>query len=196
MDQLRQISTHRLTGSERLIKSGIETGHSVLGFWQWSSSNLVGNTLRGWLAEYIVATAIGAEEGIREEWDSFDLSTPEGIRVEVKSSAYIQSWKQKALSTPRFDIRCTIAWDEATGKREAGQSRHSDVSVFCLLHHMDPDTLNPLHLDQWTFLIAATSLINQLGDQKTAGLSTIRKIGAIEVPYDEIASTIGSFYPN
>lgn len=193
--QLEQIQTNRLSGSEFFCNSDDETKHTVLDFWRWSSSNLVGNTLRGWLAEYIVATAIGTANGVREEWDVFDLTTPQGVRIEVKSAAYIQSWQQKALSKPQFSIRRTVAWDEENGVRETESVRHSDVYVFCLHHHKEPDTINPLYLNQWTFFVAATSLIDQLGNQKTAMLSTIRNIGAIEVPYKEIASTIRSVYP-
>lgn len=62
-------------------------------FWRWSASDLVSNTMRGVLAEYIVALAMGidTEEGVRREWDAYGLVLGDGTKVEVKSAAYIQS---------------------------------------------------------------------------------------------------------
>lgn len=70
----------------------------VYGFWRWRCSDLVSNATRGVLAEYIVAKALGVAEGVREEWASYDLTTPGGTRIEVKSAAYIQSWHQETFS--------------------------------------------------------------------------------------------------
>ena len=61
----------RRTGSER-FRSGEESlGFSVSDFWRWSASDLVSNTARGALAEFIVAKAIDAisEGGVRGDWD-------------------------------------------------------------------------------------------------------------------------------
>jgi hypothetical protein len=104
----------RKTGGERFHISGHSIDFNLLGFWQWSSSNLASNALRGVLAEYIVACDLGVADGVRTEWDAFDLRTPEGIKVEVKSAAYLQSWKQSAPSKICFDIRPNYGWDAAT----------------------------------------------------------------------------------
>ncbi len=42
---------------------------------------------------------------LRAEWDAVDLTTPDGIRIEVKSAAYIQSWHQVRESTISFRVR-------------------------------------------------------------------------------------------
>ena len=52
------------------------------------------NTARGTLAEFLVAAALGLLDTPRLEWDSYDLKTRTGVTIEVKSAAYIQSWKQ------------------------------------------------------------------------------------------------------
>ena len=55
------------------------------------------------LAEFIVATALGIPtDGVREGWAAWDLTTPGGVRVEVKTAAYLQSWAQKELSKISF----------------------------------------------------------------------------------------------
>ncbi|WP_052699164.1 hypothetical protein [Hyphomicrobium sp. 99] len=102
------------------------------------------NTARGILAEYIVARAVGiGNPGIRPEWASFDITTPEGIKNEVKSAAYIQSWQQNDYFKISFSVAKKREWDAQTGLR-VEPTRHADVYVMALLHHKDQATLNPL----------------------------------------------------
>ena len=80
-------------------------GGTLLGFWQWAASDLLNNTTRGHLAEYLVGQALSAgPKSVRTEWDSFDLTTPEGVPVEVKSAAFVQSWAQSAFRNLFQDI--------------------------------------------------------------------------------------------
>lgn len=89
---------------------------NLLDFWRWSASDLVSNATRGILAEFIVAQALGLETGVRAEWDAYDLVTSAGLNVEVKSSAYLQSWFHKELSAISFGIRPTFAWSTDTNE--------------------------------------------------------------------------------
>lgn len=93
------------TGHEKFTKQDIATDIHLLEFWQWSQSNLLNNTLRGTIAEFIVAKAVNATNTIRVEWDAYDLITPEGLKIEVKSAAYLQSWQQERDSSIQFSIR-------------------------------------------------------------------------------------------
>ena len=82
------------TGKELLRTNGTKTAFSLLDFWRWDASDLLNNTTRGRLTEFIVGSAVGVDFSTpRQEWDNYDLDTPSGIKIEVKSSAYIQSWK-------------------------------------------------------------------------------------------------------
>ncbi len=81
----------------------------LLSFWQWSASDLLSNATRGVLAEYLVARALSDRASVRVEWDAFDAVTENGVRVEVKSSAYLQSWRQAKLSRITFSTRPTLA---------------------------------------------------------------------------------------
>jgi hypothetical protein len=112
--EIRQSLTHfpvtRKTGTERFHVDGQDLGFDLLSFWQWSASDLVSNATRGRVAEYIVARALGlALDDVRDEWGAYDLCTPSGIRVEVKSAAYIQSWHQARLSSIMFVVPKTRA---------------------------------------------------------------------------------------
>lgn len=77
----------QLTGNERF--KGIDT--SVIDFWRWGAGDLMTNTARGILAEFLVAKAVGDERPTRLEWDNFDVLTPEGVKIEVKTSALLQA---------------------------------------------------------------------------------------------------------
>jgi hypothetical protein len=147
--------------------------------------------LRGILAEYIVASAFGMVEGNRTEWNAYDIQTQEGIKVEVKSGAYIQSWLQKQLSTIQFSIRPTQGWDSTNNTYSTEVVRQSDVYVFCLLKHTNQETVDPLNLDQWVFYVLATEKLNQdVGAQKTITLARLKKLNPIITSYGELSTSI------
>ena len=95
---LPQIKIRRKSGTEVFHRSGQPMPVRLLNFWQQSGSDLIGNTARGSLAEYIVATALGLGGDVRNEWEVYDLQTPSGVKIVVESAAYLQSWYQKKLS--------------------------------------------------------------------------------------------------
>jgi hypothetical protein len=137
-----------------------------------------------------VALALGIDDQIRNDWNPYDLSTPDGLRIEVKSSAYLQSWKQ-VLSRISFDIKPTYSLVPKTPKQSPEKLRESDVYVFCLLKHQIQETLNPLDLDQWEFFILPTRTLNEkVPKQKSIALSSLLKLKPIKVRYDTLAETI------
>jgi hypothetical protein len=188
---LDHLTVQRKSGKEKFHASGNELSADLLGFWQWSSSDLLNNALRGKLAEYIVALDLGNAETTRVEWDPVDLKTETGISVEVKSAAYLQSWIQNRYSRISFDIRRTYGWDEEANRRTGEVMRHAQVYVFCLLDHKDKTTVDPLNLDQWRFFILETDILNrELGEQKTMGLRRLRSLDPVEARFGEIGSVI------
>jgi len=143
--ELGEVKTVVKSGNEPFHLNGKKINRDLLSFWQWSNSEILGNTLRGVLAEYIVSIDVKCPYEVREEWDAFDLISQENIKIEVKSSSYIQSWKQRILSNISFGIQPTIIWDE-NNKRSSVAKRQSDVYVFCLLAHKGQRTIDPLNL--------------------------------------------------
>jgi len=191
MDNLSAIETTRKTGDEPFEFNGSPLPMSLLSFWQWSSSDVIGNAMRGILAEYIVASSVGINSGIRTEWDAFDIETNEGIKVEVKSGAYVQSWEQKRHSTIQFGIRPTQGWDSESNERTREVRRQADVYVFCLLKHKDQSSINPLNLDQWVFYVLPTNTLNQsVGAQKTITLNSLEGLNPCKVNYGELHASI------
>ena len=70
MSVLKQICAKKLSGSEGFHNGISSLGFNLLSFWQWSSSNVVSNTTRGIIAEYIVGRALGCikDDDVRDEW--------------------------------------------------------------------------------------------------------------------------------
>ncbi len=170
---------------------GVLLNRTLLDFWRWSASDLVSNTLRGILAEYIVASALELPQEARVEWDAFDLKTPAGLKLEVKSAAYLQSWNQKALSKINFGIAPTRAWDEEVGHHSQNRQRQADIYVFCLLHHQDKATVDPLDMTQWTFyLLRASVLDERLPLQRSIGPASLLKLNALQCVYEELAPAV------
>jgi len=188
---LSKLKTHKKTGKEIIFNQNGELEIDLNSFWSWSNSELLGNALRGVLAEYIVSIDIGCKADIREEWDSYDLLSPEEIKVEVKSAAYLQSWEQDKYSAISFGIQPTRGWDAITKSYVNETKRQADVYVFCLLNHKDKATVNPMNLEQWTFYVLTASVLNKkIPRQKKIVLSSLLKLNPIEVKFGGIHEAI------
>jgi len=192
---LDRILIKQKTGNEPLIFNGKETGVKLLDFWSWGLSDLVSNTSRGRFAEFIVATSLKIDLSIiYDEWNSYDLTSPEGIKVEVKSSAYLQTWEQKDFSKISFSIRAARNWNSITNDMAETPSRQSDVYVFCLLKHKDQTTLNPLNLEQWDFFVLSTLEINNYKRSNSSiTLNSLQKLTK-SVTYGNLRNAIISEY--
>ena len=159
-------------------------------FYEWAYSDLLINSHRGHLAEYIVAVALGLTDQKRLEWDPFDLKYGD-IKIEVKSAAYIQGWKQNKPSVIGFDVKQTRDWNYEENKREEKYKRQSDVYVFCHLKHIDKETIDPTDMNQWDFYIAPTAVLNEiLKDQKRVSLKVLQSICGCTVGFKNIKETI------
>ena len=53
---LDRVTVTRKSGRERFHDGTADLGYDLLTFWQWSSSDLLSNSMRGVLAEYLVST--------------------------------------------------------------------------------------------------------------------------------------------
>lgn len=191
MDGYPALKPTKKTGSETLRSGGQALPHTLLDFWRWSASDLVSNATRGILAEYIVASALGLAEGIRAEWDAFDLVTATGLRVEVKSASYLQSWFHAKPSIITFDIRPTRHWDASTNARSLESKRQADLYVFSLLAHKDKVTLDPLDVAQWEFYLVRTADLNaSFPTQKSIGLTGLIRLGARPIKYNALSPSI------
>jgi hypothetical protein len=188
------IPIERKQGNEFFSLEGSRVQMRLLDFWRWSCSDLVSNATRGVLAEFIVAKALGIDCLVRNEWDAFDLTTPGGLRIEVKSAAYLQSWYQSELSKISFGISPTQNWNRETAMYSKNIERQSDIYIFCVLHHKQKDSsLDPLNLDQWEFYVVPTTMLNKkFPKQRKISLGSLLRIQPHRVLFNGLKSAIES----
>ncbi len=188
---LSRLVVHRKTGDEKLHADGDHIGPTLLNFWKWSMSDLVSNVTRGVLAEFIVAVGLGVNyHAVRDEWDAYDLETNIGIKIEVKSAAFVQSWYQKKLSNISFRTPKTLVWDPDTNTRSKEPSRIADVYVFALLAHKEKKSIDPLNVNQWKFFVVPTvKLDNRTRSQHSITLKSLESItgGSVGFANHELA---------
>ena len=189
-NNLSAVQTTQKSGTENFYLKDRKLPIDVLSFWQWSSSELLGNALRGVLAEFIVASTIDVLDKPREEWDIYDLKTANGLKIEIKSSAYLQSWTQNKLSTIKFGIQPTGESQSNTTLR----TRKSDIYVFCVLAHVDKASVDPLNLSQWDFYVLETRVLNEkIPTQKSIVLSSLLKLNPTKIKYNELGEEIAKY---
>jgi hypothetical protein len=175
-----------LTGSERFTAADA----TVLDFWRWALGDLRMNNARGYLAEFLVARALGSPDLTRVEWGAHDVTAADGTRVEVKSSGYLQSWAQRKPSVPRWGLTgAKLLWNPETGTYEDDPAGRVDVWVFALHACADKDPYDPLDVGQWRWWAAPNIAIQGCG-QKTAGISTIEKLAGPSVSWDKLSRVV------
>ena len=192
-----------MTGSESFQGQGKPAGFTLFDYWQWSGSDLLSNTLRGVIAEFLVAKALGVANTPRIEWRWYDLATSTGRKIEVKSAAYRQSWPQEGPSSIRFNIApAKQLWDPISNTTTYHEKpvRASDAYVFCLLGSLKSTEPNPLDIDQWTFYVIKTKDLDsdsEVGKQKSIGINPLKALvkrvtKRSEVGYHDLGSVIES----
>lgn len=168
---------------------------NLLEFWEWAHSDIMSNTERGRLAEFIVSKAVEAISDRRVEWDIYDVRTPDDITIEVKTSAYLQTWKQTQFSTISFDIAPKKEWTAGVNKYSEKAKRPAKVYVFCLFASKDGLLANPMDLNQWEFYVLSTKVLDHhMPHQKTITLKSLLKLGAQKTCFDELNNTIHSIF--
>ncbi len=189
---LEKLKIKRKSGSEKFVNQGKDLDFDLLSFWQWSTSDLVSNATRGILAEYIVAQALGiAGNQIRDEWAAYDPETEDGIKIEVKSAAFVQSWYQKEYSKITFRTPKTLSWDADTNVQSKEAKRQSDVYVFALLFHKKKSTINPLDISQWEFYVVPTKILDaRKRSQHSITLPSLKRICSRSIQYHDLKSAV------
>lgn len=168
------------TGDEPILCEGRKSA-SVQDYWRWAHSDLNSNAERGKFAEYLVSLALDCAQDTSGEWGAYDISwEAEEIKVEVKASAYLQIWGQKALTSPKFGTRPSHRWKQKDNSYDDKVRRQADVYVFALETWTAQDVADPdpLDLSQWEFYVLPTSKLNERGPQATISLPQIVKLGA------------------
>jgi len=119
------------------------------------------------------------------------LITPEEVTVEVKSSAYIQSWSQRNLSSIVFRTPKTRAWNADTDIQEKEPRRQAQMYVFALLAHQDKSSIDPLNVDQWKFFVLPTQVLDARSrSQHSITLRTLETLAGQAISYNELRDAV------
>ena len=161
-------------------------------FYNWVFGNLMDNTVRAMVAEFLVHKAVNATTPYRVEWDAYDVETPSGTKIEVKASGYVQSWSQPGtLSTIGFNIAKKNPWIADENRYVGKNCRYANVWVFCTHEERDAAAANPLNTEQWSFLVTTSEWLDAaFGDQKTIRRTVLLENGLKPCRYGELAEAI------
>lgn len=184
---------NQLRGNEKFTLNGNDLDITINDFWSWAYSDLLNNTYRGVLAEFLVYNSlnkISSGPDVRIDWLPYDITSPSGRRIEVKSAAYLQSWTTDFPSQIRYDISPKLAWD-GEGYATAAK-RNCDLYVFCLYTALTHD-VPILNLDYWEFYVLPTSVLDtKIPNQKTISLSSLLKLNPLKTDYTGLGAEIES----
>lgn len=176
----------RADGSEGF--DGIDA--TVADFWRWAFSDLRMNNVRGILAEFLVAKAVGAVDTPKEEWANFDVQTPDGVRIEVKASAHWQSWPQRAPSKIIFSGLTARTWQD-DGSYSKDRQVRADVFVFAVQACADPTKYDPLDVSQWAFYVLPASTVAASGT-RSLSLAALAGLKAGPVAWPALATAVAT----
>ena len=163
----------------------------VVDFWQWAYSDLLQNTTRGVLAEYIVAVLLGLDVTPRNPWTSYDLKLTNGKTVEVKTMSRLQAWAQKELSVPKVVISPKRNWNPKTGILEKTPSLNADYYVICYFNAEKHSTANCLDMNQWEFYVLNREKVETILKQtKSISLKTLKRLYIKPLMADELSKEL------
>ena len=91
----KYIPVEPLGATQRLVSAPNWNNATVGEHWRWAYSNILENTGRGMLAQFIVAKAPGDSREAIDISAAYDVIALGGTEGEVKCAAYLQSWSQK-----------------------------------------------------------------------------------------------------
>lgn len=208
----------KLTGLEHLTNGGTVLPFHIAEFWQWAYSDMLRNTERGVLAEFIVKAAMELDgvytnNNIRSNFEPYDLVGPNieqmfmasqesenantvaylPCRIEVKSAAYVQAWEPHPGTIPKitFSIAPAKVPNEIGDYRpDAPRQRNSDIYVFAIYTATKKEQ-NIFNMNLWKFYVIKTSVLNEkCGEQKTISLAKLETLGASELSFNELCPAI------
>jgi hypothetical protein len=163
---------------------------TLLDFWQWAFGDICDDDLKGYFAEWMVCRLIGLPQPRRVSWADSDLITPKGTRIEVKASAYWQSWKlvnedgsRKPIppavdaAKTRISFRGLMSGPSVSPVSEPRVARFKSVIyVFCLHAQTDATAWDAWQLSHWQFHVLTLVQLQHDGVGSSISLARVRKL--------------------
>ena len=173
--------------NDKLLTSERLPNTAVVDFWQWAYGDLMEDTVKGVFAEWIVHKLLGVHSPRRVSWANSDVITPTGVRFEIKSTAFWQSWKLRnergnievkpKHSTPLDDRKIRFqglkARDSTSPAFSDPRTFKSHFYIFAFQNERNPSNWNALDLAQWEFYLVNVTELERLG-WASISLATLR----------------------
>lgn len=177
-----------LTGEEMFTLNGTPQGFDVHSFWRFQFSNL--SDMQGEVGEYVVSMALNnILPDNKCGWTQYDIDY-NGWRVEVKTTAYYQPWRERSEKYKGKPLSEQRTWSirKAHAKEFDMTSplvRNNDVYVFVLITGKNAIDADPLKLEHYKFWAIPTYEINdRCGDNKSISLGKVKRI-AMSIGFSE-----------
>ncbi len=178
-----------MDGKKRFTDENEQLDYSLNEFWEWYASDLMHGPLRGALAEYVIAKALGIDcSAGRNLWAAYDLEY-QGHSIEVKSSAYLQKKEHLHLSKH-------LVFSISTHKHNAEIKRHAELYIFCLIHCKDENTCNPMDMSQWTFYILPTAELEKISNKSSLSFRTLISLNPTIASYKSLKQGVDEVCKN
>jgi len=151
--------------------------YTLKDFWSFQYSNLISSKVRDDISKFIVAKALNITDRKFEYFDGHDLTSKEGIPIEVRSASYITPLGENPSKEIEFNIY----------KNGDTKKIYGFIYIFCLLSHRSKEGLDPLDINQWEFYVTTKSNLEKIlnGNEKI----TLKKLilnNAIESEYENL----------
>ena len=117
------------------------------------------------------------------------MVTSDGVRVEVKSAAYLQAWPQARHSAITFSRLSGHAAGTGGGEATEGRTYRADVFVFALLATKDHAVLDPLDVNQWRFWAASHDAVAHT-TYRSLSLSAVERLAGAAVQLRDLEAAV------
>lgn len=148
---------------------------------------LITNVLRGQVVEAMIALALEPVwTWCSADYSSWDFERADGIRLEVKQSAFKQTWANgpEVKVRPGFDVKArTGRWEGATFINERGRAAHLYVLAY---HDRQDDGADHRDPEQWEFFVLPSRAIPPVA---RIGLASVRRLTE-SVPILELSAKV------
>jgi len=172
---------HMYMGGETLRGGRVHVPDgTMLDYWQRAHGNLKDNAGRGVFAEWMVWRLLGLRDGWpQDHWKNCDIKAGK-VRIEVKASAYVQSWhvaehaypdKPALIKFSALKNRLVLNREETAFAKVA--TFNCDLYVFCAQLHRHQRTWDALDLGQWKFYCLKKTVLEEV-NQASMNLNTLR----------------------
>lgn len=156
----------------------VGTDATVIDFWRFALSDTRVNVVRGWLAEFIVARALGVS-AVRVEWDHADIVWNDHqidgrpVAIDVKSSGYMQVWRNEPSKITFGGLAARTESMDGSVSDDISFKLTSTYSRYRLQQIMTPTTASTSGNGRSLSCLARCSKIGAIGESRSGPLQAL-----------------------